>query len=251
MVFLPKICVDTPVQCSFNMKNQQVRKHTVKTTQFYSRCKRFPSVQFCQNVDFFSSFSVFAIFSQNNAKFRKTSMNRRAYIFSEKIQNWIPEWLCSKSIHFPSKRTIILCFVEVILYGIFVVFICISIFKNRTKKVGFQAILLGRKSQELWDYLEKVWFFMITFGRLSTVGYFVDIDEKWFPLVYRTLIWHETHQNLSRRTRFVTKRHRSFAISSPFHVLQAGSFYKMYQLFVKVNTLLSGSFTQNHTFLPL
>ena len=36
VVFLPKICVDTPVQCSFNMKNQQVRKHTVKTTYFYS-----------------------------------------------------------------------------------------------------------------------------------------------------------------------------------------------------------------------
>ena len=36
VVFLPKICVDTPVQCSFNMKNQQVRKHTVKTTSFYS-----------------------------------------------------------------------------------------------------------------------------------------------------------------------------------------------------------------------
>ena len=75
--------------------------------------------------------------------------------------------------------------------------------------------------------------------------------KLWFPLVYRTLIWHQTQQNLSRRTRFVTKRHRSFAISSPFHVLQAGSFHKMYQLFVKVNTLLSGSFTQNHTFLPL
>ena len=36
VVFLLKICVDTPVQCSFNMKNQQVRKHTVKTTSFYS-----------------------------------------------------------------------------------------------------------------------------------------------------------------------------------------------------------------------
>ena len=36
VVFLLKICVDTPVQCSFNMKNQQVRKHTVKTTYFYS-----------------------------------------------------------------------------------------------------------------------------------------------------------------------------------------------------------------------
>ena len=36
VVFLPKICVDTPVQCSFNMKNEQVRKHTVKTTYFYS-----------------------------------------------------------------------------------------------------------------------------------------------------------------------------------------------------------------------
>ena len=104
-------------------------------------------------------------------------MNRRAYIFSEKIQNWIPEWLCSKSIHFPSKRTIILCFVEVILYGIFVVFICISILKNLTKKVGFQAILLGRKSQELWVFLEKVWFSWWLFDRLSTVGYLLDIDE--------------------------------------------------------------------------
>ena len=36
VVFLPKICVDTPAQCSFNIKNQQVRKHTVKTTYFYS-----------------------------------------------------------------------------------------------------------------------------------------------------------------------------------------------------------------------
>ena len=36
VVFLPKICVDTPAQCSFNIKNQQVRKHTVKTTHFYS-----------------------------------------------------------------------------------------------------------------------------------------------------------------------------------------------------------------------
>ena len=36
VVFLSKICVDTPVQCGFNMKNKQVRKHTVKTTYFYS-----------------------------------------------------------------------------------------------------------------------------------------------------------------------------------------------------------------------
>ena len=36
VVFLSKICVDTPVQCSFNIKNEQVRKHTVKTTYFYS-----------------------------------------------------------------------------------------------------------------------------------------------------------------------------------------------------------------------
>ena len=36
VVFLSKICVDTPVQCDFNMKNQQVRKHTVKSTYFYS-----------------------------------------------------------------------------------------------------------------------------------------------------------------------------------------------------------------------
>ena len=107
---------------------------------------------------FLKLFWCFFYFLWNNAKIGKTSMNRRAYIFSEKIQNWIPEWLCSKSIHFPSKRMIILCFVEVILYGIFVVFICISIFKNLTKKVGFQAILLGRKSQELWVFLEKVWF---------------------------------------------------------------------------------------------
>ncbi len=87
---------------------------------------------------------------------------------------------------------------------------------------------------------------MITFDRLSTVGYLLDIDEIWFPLAYRTLIWHETQQNLSRRTRFVTKRHRSFAISSPFYVLQAGSLHKMCQLFVIVNTLLSGSFVKNH-----
>ena len=86
---------------------------------------------------------------------------------------------------------------------------------------------------------------MITFDRLSTVGYLLDIDEIWFPLVYRTLIWHETQQNLSRRTRFVTKRHRSFAIPSPFCGLQAGSFHKIYQLLVIVNTLLSGSFAHN------
>ena len=36
VVFRLKICVDTPVQCSFDMKNQQVRKHTVKSTFFYS-----------------------------------------------------------------------------------------------------------------------------------------------------------------------------------------------------------------------
>jgi len=72
-------------------------------------------------------------------------MNRRAYIFSEnqKLNSQIAN--TKKRIHFPSKRTIILCYVEVILYGIFVVFICISIFENLTKKVGFQAILLGRK----------------------------------------------------------------------------------------------------------
>ena len=35
VVFLPKFYVDTPVQCSFNMKNQQVRKHTGKSTYFY------------------------------------------------------------------------------------------------------------------------------------------------------------------------------------------------------------------------
>ena len=35
VVFLSKISVDTPVQCSFNMKNQQVRKHTGKSTYFY------------------------------------------------------------------------------------------------------------------------------------------------------------------------------------------------------------------------
>ena len=35
VVFLPKICVNTPVQCSFNMKNKQVRKRTVKSTYFY------------------------------------------------------------------------------------------------------------------------------------------------------------------------------------------------------------------------
>ena len=93
-----------------------------------------------------------------------------------------------------------------------------------------------------------MWVFMMTFDRLSTVGYLLDIDEISFPLVYRILIWHETQQNLSRRTRFVTKRHRSFAISSPFHVLQAGSFYKMNELFTHVNTLFHGSFTQNHTF---
>ena len=88
--------------------------------------------------------------------------------------------------------------------------------------------------------------FMMIFYRLSTVGYLLDMDEIWFPLVYRTLIWHETQQNLSRRTRFVTKRHRSFAMPSPFYGLQAGSFHKMYQLFVIVNTLFSGSFAHIH-----
>ena len=36
-------------------------------------------------------------------------------------------------------------FLSVILYGIFAVFTFFILFKNLTKKVGFQAILLGRK----------------------------------------------------------------------------------------------------------
>ena len=36
--------------------------------------------------------------------------------------------------------------------------------------------------------------------------------------------------------------------SSPFHVLQAGSYCKMNQLFVQINTLFHRTFTQNHIF---
>ena len=72
---------------------------------------------------------------------------------------------------------IILCFVEVILYGIFVLFICISIFKNLTKKSGVPSNIAWKEISRIVSLSRKSVIFMMTFGRLSTVGYFADIDE--------------------------------------------------------------------------
>ena len=105
--------------------------------------------------------------------------------------------------------------------------------------------------------------------------------KYWFPLVYRTLnciqdshfhddFWSSLNSGISFRYRWnmisaciqntnlarnsaksvkkSTICNKKAPISSPFHVLQAGGFYKMNQLFVQVNTLFHGSFTQNHTF---
>ena len=50
-----------------------------------------------------------------------------------------------KNINFSLKKTTNFMFLSVILYGIFAVFTFFILFQNLTKKVWFQAILLGRK----------------------------------------------------------------------------------------------------------
>ena len=76
VVFLLKICVDTPVQCSFNIKNQQVRKHTVKTTYFYSsnfgeNANVFLQYDFVKMLIFEAFFDVFLFFREIMEKLTK------------------------------------------------------------------------------------------------------------------------------------------------------------------------------------
>ena len=142
VVFLPKICVDTPVQCSFNIKNQQVRKHTVKTTYFYSsdfgeNANVLLQYDFVKMLVFEAFLMFFSIFSWNNTKIDKTSMNRRPYIFQKNQtlnSRIVYDDQTLKNTNFSFKKQRISCVLSVILYGIFAIFTFFHFIPKSSKK---------------------------------------------------------------------------------------------------------------------
>ena len=142
VVFLLKICVDTPVQCSFNMKNQQVRKHTVKSTYFYSsnfgkNANAFLQYDFVKMLLFGAFLKFFLFFREIMQKFAKPQWTGEITFFSEKSKTEFPNsvwWSNTKKQQLFVQKTTNFMFLSVILYGIFAVFTFFHFISKSCKK---------------------------------------------------------------------------------------------------------------------
>ena len=142
VVFLPKICVDTPVQCSFNMKNQQVRKHTVKSTYFYlsnfgENANVFLQYDFVKMMIFEAFLKFFLFFHEIVSKLTKPQWTGELTFFQKKSKTEFPNsvWRSNTKKHqlFVQKTTNFM-FLSVILYGIFAVFTFFHFIPKSSKK---------------------------------------------------------------------------------------------------------------------
>ena len=158
VVFLPKICVDTPVQCSFNMKNQQVRKHTVKTTYFYSsnfgeNANVFLQYDFVKML-IFKAFLVFLLFFHKiMLKYAKHRWTGELTFFQKKSKTEFPNsvWWSNTKKHqlFVKKNNEFHVFISDSLWY-FRSFHFFSFYsKILQKKCGSKQYCLEGKSQEL------------------------------------------------------------------------------------------------------
>ena len=142
VVFLPKICVDAPVQCSFNMKNEQVRKHTVKSTFFYSsnfgeNANVFLQYDFVKMLIFGTFSVVFIFFHEIMPKLTKPQWIGELTFFQKnpKLNSRIVYGdQTLKNTNFSFKKQRISCFLSVILYGIFAIFTFFHFIPKSSKK---------------------------------------------------------------------------------------------------------------------
>ena len=154
VVFLLKICVDTPVQCSFNMKNQQVRKHTVKSTYFYlsnfgENTNVFLQYDFVKMMIFKAFLKFFLFFHEIMSKLAKPQWTGELTFFQKKSKSEFPNsvWWSNTKKHqlFVKKYNEFNVFINDSLWY-FRSFHFFSFYSKILQKKGwFQAILLGRK----------------------------------------------------------------------------------------------------------
>ena len=178
VVFLPKICVDTPVQCSFNMKNQQVRKHTVKTTYFYSsnfgeNANVFLQYDFVKMLIFWS----FLIFFANSDQNYQNLTEQESLLFYIKNPKLNSRMAMLKKHTFSIKKNDNSMFRWSDSLWYFRCFYLYFYFLKSYKKSGVPSNIAWKKISRIVSFSRKSVIFMMTFDRLSTVGYLLDIDE--------------------------------------------------------------------------
>ena len=165
VVFLPKICVDTPVQCSFNMKNQQVRKHTVKTTYFYSsnfgeNANVFLQYDFVKMLIFEAFLLFFLFFREIMPKLAKPQWTGELTFFQKKSKTEFPNsvwWSNTKNIQLFVKKNNEFHVFDQWFSMVFSQFSLFFIFlKILQKKWGSKQYCLEGKSQELHFFVNFV-----------------------------------------------------------------------------------------------
>ena len=161
VVFLPKICVDAPVQCSFNFKNQQVRKHTVKTTYFYSsnfgkNVNVFLQYDFVKMLVFEAFLEFFLFFHEIMQNLTKPQWTRELTFFQKKSKTEFPNsvwWSNTKKHQLFVQKTTNFMFLSVILYGIFTVFTFFSLYSKILQKSGVPSNIAWKENLKNCTFL--------------------------------------------------------------------------------------------------